>query len=201
MQLGETIATYDIALALRGESGKFDVTSPTGEIFHLSCKSGHSITNLEWSGDGANHQPFLIRKVAEPVSSAPEKALATVTDPPTQPSVPKTPFLISSDDDDLPLEKNVVLPGARHEHDLVSANDEICDLELFYVDLDPKTQRPSARVSLRKESAYDPGKLTNACGNFNDFDAEIRRLHARLDDIRYRARKKFYQAQEIAAGA
>lgn len=200
MQLGATIATYDIALALRGESGKFDVTSPTGEIFHLSCKSGHSITNLEWSGDGANHQPFLIRKVAEPVSSAPDKA-ATVTDTPTQPCMVKTPFLISSDEDDLLLEKNIALAGARHEHDPVSANDEICDLDLFYVDLDTETQRPSARVSLRRESTNDPGKLSNSCSNFNDFDAEIRRLHSRLDDIRYRARKKFYQAQEIAAGA
>jgi hypothetical protein len=73
MQLGEKIATYDVALALRGEGGKFDVTSPTGEIYHVTCKSGHSITNLQWSGDGANPQPFVIRKVAEPVSTAPEK--------------------------------------------------------------------------------------------------------------------------------
>ena len=40
MQLGEKIATYDVALALRGESGKFDVTSPTGEIYHVTRKSG-----------------------------------------------------------------------------------------------------------------------------------------------------------------
>ena len=200
MQLGETIATYDIALALRGESGKFDVTSPTGEIFHLSFKSGHSITNLEWSGDGANHQPFLIRKVAEPVSSAPDKA-ATVTDAPTQPRMLKTPFLISPDEDDLLSEKNIAFAGARHEHDPVSANEKIYDFDLLYVEVDPKTQRPSAGVSLRTESSPVPQKLTNACSNFNDFDAEIRRLHSRLDDIRYRARKKFYQAQEIAAGA
>jgi hypothetical protein len=49
---------------------------------------------------------------------------------------------------------------------------------------------------------HDRGtRLTNACATFNEFDAEIRRLHAQLDDIRYRARKKFYQAQVIAAGA
>lgn len=73
MQLGEKIATDDVALALRGESGKFDLTSATGEIYHVTCKSGHSITNLQWSGDGVNPQPFVIRKVAEPVSAAPEK--------------------------------------------------------------------------------------------------------------------------------
>ncbi len=39
MQLGETIATYDLGLALRGESGKFEVTSPAGEIYHVTCQT------------------------------------------------------------------------------------------------------------------------------------------------------------------
>lgn len=46
MQLGETIATYDVGLALRGESGKFEVTSPVGEIYQVTCKANHSISNL-----------------------------------------------------------------------------------------------------------------------------------------------------------
>ena len=73
MQLGETIATYDVALALRGESGKFEVTSPSGEIFHVTCKPDHSISSLQWSGNQAGPQPFLLRKVAEPVSQEPGK--------------------------------------------------------------------------------------------------------------------------------
>jgi hypothetical protein len=36
---------------------------------------------------------------------------------------------------------------------------------------------------------------------FNELDAEIRRLHAELDEIRARAKKKFYRAQASAAGA
>ncbi len=201
MQLGETIATYDVALALRGESGKFDVTSPAGEIYHVTCKSGHSIMNLEWSGNGANHQPFLIRKVAEPVSSAPGKNIAPATETPTQPRVPKTPFLIGSDDDDLLLEKNLAAAAPLQEHPRVVASQEIYDLELVYEEADPKTQQPTACVSLCTESSEDRARLSNVCTNFNEFDVQIRRLHAQLDDIRYRARKKFYQAQEIAAGA
>lgn len=68
MQLNETIAAYDIAQALRGECGKFEVTSPTGEVYHVTCRSNHSISNLEWSGNKTNLQPFVIRKVAEPLN-------------------------------------------------------------------------------------------------------------------------------------
>ena len=42
MQLGETIATYDVALALRGENGKFDVTSPSGDVFQVTCTPNHA---------------------------------------------------------------------------------------------------------------------------------------------------------------
>jgi hypothetical protein len=37
--------------------------------------------------------------------------------------------------------------------------------------------------------------------NFIELDAEIRRLHAELDEIRSRAKKKFYRAQASTAGA
>jgi hypothetical protein len=200
MQLGETIATYDIARALRGESGKFDVTSPTGEIHQVTCKSGHSITNLQWSGDGASLQPFVIRKVAEPVSPAPEKTASNLTETPAQPRLATAPFLISSDEDDLLSERSLAAAVASRVSEPVEENKETYDLELVYSDSESGTLQPTACVGLRCESR-DRLNLTNACATFNQFDAEIRRLHAQLDEIRYRARKKFYQAQEIAAGA
>jgi hypothetical protein len=43
--------------------------------------------------------------------------------------------------------------------------------------------------------------ITEPCLCFNELDAEIRRLHAELDEIRARAKKKFYRAQASAAGA
>lgn len=44
-------------------------------------------------------------------------------------------------------------------------------------------------------------KLISAhCLSFIELDAELRRLHAELDEIRARAKKKFYRAEaEIAA--
>lgn len=200
MQLGETIATYDVALALRGESGKFDVTSPTGEIYHVTCKSGHSIMNLQWSGNGTTPQPFIIRKVAEPVSSAPEKTASNLTER-AQPNLPKAPFLIASDEDDLLSEKSPAMTIMSQVPEFVPARKEIYDLDLVYPEAEPNTQQRTACVSLRSESLQDRLNLTNACATFNQFDAEIRRLHAQLDEIRHRARKKFYQAQAIAAGA
>jgi hypothetical protein len=201
MQLGETIATYDIALALRGESGKFDVTSPTGEIYHVTCKSGHSITNLQCSGDSANPQPFVIRKVAEPVSHAPEKATTNRTEVSAQSRGAKTPFLIPADEDDLLSEKSQAMAIPSQSHELVTAGEETYELDLVYLETESATEQPSACVTLRGKSLPNRIDLTNACTTFNQFDADVRRLHAQLDEIRYRGRKKFYQAQEIAAGA
>jgi hypothetical protein len=201
MQLGETIATYDVALALRGESGKFDVTSPTGEIYQVTCKLGHSITNLQWSGAGANPQPFVIRKVAEPVSSAPEKTFVNFTETPAQARLAKAPFLINSDEDDLLSEKGSAIARAPQVSEPIPVSEEIYDLDLAYLETEPRTQQPAACVTLGGKSLRDRLNLTNACTTFNQLDAEVRRLHAQLDEIRYRARKKFYQAQEIAAGA
>ena len=61
MRINETIATYDVGLALRGKSGRFEITSPTGEVYDVTCKPNHSDANLEWSSDGDDHSPFLIR--------------------------------------------------------------------------------------------------------------------------------------------
>jgi hypothetical protein len=43
--------------------------------------------------------------------------------------------------------------------------------------------------------------ITAPCLSFIELDAEIRRLHAELDEIRSRAKKKFYRAQASSAGA
>jgi len=37
--------------------------------------------------------------------------------------------------------------------------------------------------------------------SFIELDAELRRLHAELDEIRAQAKKKFYKAEAVAAGA
>jgi hypothetical protein len=43
--------------------------------------------------------------------------------------------------------------------------------------------------------------ITAQCLSFIELDAEIRRLHAELDEVRARAKKKFYKAHAAAAGA
>jgi hypothetical protein len=68
MKLNDSITTYDIAEALQGETGKFEVTSPSGERYFVTVHPGHSITSLEWAGNESNLQPFLVRKVAQPVA-------------------------------------------------------------------------------------------------------------------------------------
>jgi hypothetical protein len=88
MKLNDSISTYDVAEALQGETGKFDVTSPNGERYFVTCQPGHSIISLEWAGSEPNPstrvarsgqapstrsvqalQPFLVRKVAQPVTT------------------------------------------------------------------------------------------------------------------------------------
>ena len=53
MKLNDSITTYDIAEALQGEQGKFEVTSPIGERYFVTCQPGHSITSIEWVGNEA----------------------------------------------------------------------------------------------------------------------------------------------------
>ena len=69
MKLNDSISTYDVAEALQGEIGKFEVTSPNGERYFVTCHAGHSIVSLEWAGDEPNPQPFLVRKVAQPTTT------------------------------------------------------------------------------------------------------------------------------------
>jgi hypothetical protein len=69
MKLNDSISTYDVAEALQGETGKFEVTSPNGERYFVTCQPGHSIVSLEWAGSEPNLQPFLVRKVAQPATT------------------------------------------------------------------------------------------------------------------------------------
>jgi hypothetical protein len=69
MKLNESITTYDVAEALQGETGKFEVTSPNGERYFVTCQPGHSIVSLEWAGSEPNLQPFLVRKLAQLVTT------------------------------------------------------------------------------------------------------------------------------------
>jgi hypothetical protein len=187
MRLGETIATYDVGLALRGKSGRFEVTSPTGEIYDVTCKPNHSISNLEWSSDGTDHLPFLIRKVAERASLAGTTAATTeMHEEESQTASSPLPF---------------VLQHAVDEGHSSNAG----NIELLYLEDDPGTGQPSACVYLKSEVQNHDFEaemlMTSRCATFNELDSEIRRLQAQLDEIRSRAKKMFYKAQVVAASA
>jgi hypothetical protein len=84
---------------------------------------------------------------------------------------------------------------------------EISSLDFAYLESDPRTQQPSACLFVKAGGGQDyaginAGKLISApCLTFIELDAEIRRLHAELDEIRARAKKKFYKAHAASAGA
>lgn len=84
---------------------------------------------------------------------------------------------------------------------------ETSTFDLSYLESDPRTKQPSACVYLKASDAQDYAgikaeKLVTAhCLSFVELDTEIRRLHAELDEIRARAKKKFYKAEAAAAGA
>jgi hypothetical protein len=83
---------------------------------------------------------------------------------------------------------------------------ETANLDFLYLESDPRTQQPSACIFVKPTSVLDyngvgADKLISAhCMSFIELDAEIRRLHAELDEIRARAKKKFYKAEAAAAG-
>ena len=187
MRVGETIATYDVGLALRGKSGKFEVTSPDGEIYDVTCKPNHSTSNLEWSNDRTDNPPFLIRKVAEAASLAETKAMTTgMLQEESQTASSPLPF---------------VLEHAVDEGHSSNAG----NIELLYLEDNLETGQPSASVYLKsdpRDHAFDGASLmTSRCATFNELDSEIRRLQAQLDEIRSRAKKMFYKTREFAASA
>lgn len=84
---------------------------------------------------------------------------------------------------------------------------DTANLDLAYLEIDPRTQAPSASVYVKAAGRSDyagvkADRLIAAqCLTFIELDTEIRRLHAELDEIRAKARKKFYKAHAAAAGA
>ena len=84
---------------------------------------------------------------------------------------------------------------------------ETSSLDFLYLQNDPRTQEPSACIYVKATGMQDyagvkADKLISAhCLNFNELDVEIRRLHAELDEIRARAKKKFYKAHAAAAAS
>ena len=86
---------------------------------------------------------------------------------------------------------------------------ETTTFDFMYLERDSRTQQPSACIYVkstgRQEYAGVPAdKLISAhCLSFIELDAELRRLHAELDEIRARAKKRFYRAESefSAAGA
>jgi hypothetical protein len=84
---------------------------------------------------------------------------------------------------------------------------ETSSLDFVYLESDPRTQMPSACIYLKAAGAQDyagvkADRLISAqCMTFIELDAEIRRLHAELDEVRARAKKKFYKTHAAAAGS
>jgi maltose-binding protein MalE len=79
---------------------------------------------------------------------------------------------------------------------------------LVYLEKDPRTQQPSACICMKPSGVNNyagvpANQLISAqCMNFLQLDAELRRLHAELDELRAQARKKFYKAEAVVgAGA
>jgi len=84
---------------------------------------------------------------------------------------------------------------------------ETSSLDFLYLENDPRTQQPSACIYLKSAGKQDyadmkADRLVSAhCLSFLELDAELRRLHAELDEIRARAKRKFYKAEAAAVGA
>jgi hypothetical protein len=84
---------------------------------------------------------------------------------------------------------------------------ETWTFDLACLERDPSTDLLSACIYMKASADNDYAGvtadklLTSRCLNFVELDAEIRRLHAELDEIRARAKKKFYRAESAAVGA
>ncbi|MGA9527195.1 MAG: hypothetical protein WBS24_03675 [Terriglobales bacterium] len=199
MQLGETIATYDVDLALRGESGKFEVTSPAGEIYYINCKPNSSISKSASFKNQTFSRAFFVRKVAESVSlEHGNTAVPAIEKPPT--TITQAPFLIGP-------EKNETVPSGADflgtEFEMLAEHDSIWNLELTHSQTEG-SERPTARVCVKTGRKDDTGEkpeiaLTAPCATLNELDIEIRRLQAQLNEISSRAKKIFYKAAAAAS--
>jgi hypothetical protein len=140
---------------------------------------------LEWSNNETENAAFLIRKVAESVSRAETKVTgAGISEEKNQPAPSSLPFVVD------------------HE---VGETENPGNIELLYLEDDSAAEAPSACIYLKSEiqdHAFEAKSLmTSRCATFNELDSEIRRLEAKLDEIRSRAKKMFYKSQAIAASA
>ena len=65
MQVDETIRTYDLAEALRGETGKFEVVTAQGTRMIITTTADYSIGTLQFVSEGGSEQMIWIKKIAE----------------------------------------------------------------------------------------------------------------------------------------
>ena len=188
MRIGETIATYDIGLALRGKSGKFEVTVVAGEIYDVTRRSGHSVSspavsnlafsNMEWSSAETENPPFLIRRVPDGAPLNGKHATTSALE--ENATAPPLPFVLEHAGD------------GEHAPSVGS-------VELLYREDDAASGPPSACVYLK--SAQAETWMTSQCSTFNELDSQIRKIEAQLDDIRSRAKKMFYKSHATARTA
>ena len=201
MQLGETIATYDVDLALRRETGKFEVRGPNGDIHYVTCRPNRLVANAETSASQIYPGAFLIRKIAELVGVEKIDADAVARQggnfTPTD-----SPFLLESQQD-VEIPSANADSGAMTSYDSMTRAGEICCLELSYSEGDGKAEPQCAFVYVKGEQTRISARtlMTAPCSNFNELDAEIRKLHAQLDEICLRAKKNFYKTYAAAASA
>jgi hypothetical protein len=67
LNVNETIIAYDVAEALEGSSGLFEVKR-AGQTFRVVSRAGHSITNFRPVPEGQGQtspDPWRIKKIAE----------------------------------------------------------------------------------------------------------------------------------------
>jgi len=202
MRLGETIATYDVESALRGESGKFEITSPQRETYYITCKPNDSVLQSKSLGEQSYPQAFFVKKIAESVSLEQASRLPVTVDDGTLTPDSRAPFLL----DNRNMEDKPSSQGGRTGTMPANESLQISSLDLFYSDGEAGTEQPAASVCLTREAEDSIGvprrtSLTPPCRSFNDLDAEIRKLQAQLEDIRARAKKKFYKARAAVASA
>jgi hypothetical protein len=83
---------------------------------------------------------------------------------------------------------------------------ETSSFDLLYLESDPRTKQPSACLCLKPHDYQDYAGvsadrlITAPCLSLIELDAEIRRLHAELEEIRALAKRRFYKAESSAAG-
>jgi len=84
---------------------------------------------------------------------------------------------------------------------------ETSTFDLLYLEADPRTKQPSACIRLKSSGREDYAGvraeklIISPCLSFIELDAELRRLHAELDEIRARAKRNFYKAEAAATTA